>query len=112
MQAAAEDLRKDAPTGMGLSTAQQAAAERAGGVLRDYLAIAAARYKVPAPSPPPGYSADPEKFAAQYYGFLSCEGQGMVRPKGSNSCVNRPEAGKANPGGGLLEFDFLTGKKL
>ena len=31
-------------------------------------------YKVPALVQPARYSNDPEKFAAQYYGFLSCEG--------------------------------------
>ena len=54
--------------------AQQAAAEKAGGALREYLGVAAARYKVPALVQPARYSNDPEKFAAQYYGFLSCEG--------------------------------------
>ena len=54
--------------------AQQAAAEMAGGALREYLGVAAARYKVPALVQPARYSNDPEKFAAQYYGFLSCEG--------------------------------------
>ena len=44
------------------------------GALREYLGVAAARYKVPALAQPARYSNDPEKFAAQYYGFLSCEG--------------------------------------
>ena len=94
------------------AAAQQAAAEKVGGSLRDYLGVAAARYKVPGKSSALAYSSDPEKFAAQYYGFLSCEGQGMVRQKGSNSCVNRPKEGKADDGNGLLDFDFLTGKKV
>jgi hypothetical protein len=92
--------------------AQQAAAEKAGGALRDYLGVAAARYKVPALVQPARYSSDPEKFAAQYYGFLSCEGQGMARPKGSNSCVNRVKEGEVDEGSGFLDFDFLTGKRL
>ena len=92
--------------------AQQVAAEKAGGALRDYLSIATARYKLPALSQPARYSDDPEKFAAQYYGFLSCEGQGMARTKGSNSCVNRVKTGEVDNGAGFLDFDFLTGKKL
>ena len=40
------------------------------------------------------------------------EGQGMTRSKGSNSCVNRVKEGEVDEGNGLLDFDFLTGKRL
>ena len=40
------------------------------------------------------------------------EGQGMARSKGSNSCVNRVKEGEVDEGNGLLDFDFLTGKRL
>ena len=92
--------------------AQLAACERAGGALRAYLGLAGGRYTVPALSQPLRYSNDPDTFAAQYYGFLSCEGQGMTRTKGSNTCVNKPKEGKADEGNGLLDFDVLTGKKV
>lgn len=106
LEALYDGCRQKAPA------AQLAASERVGGALRDYLGLAGTRYKVPALNQPLRYSTDPEQFAAQYYGFLSCEGQGMTRTKGSNTCVNKPKAGKADEGNGLLDFDFLTGKKV
>ena len=36
----------------------------------------------------------------------------MARSKGSNSCVNRVKEGEVDEGNGLLDFDFLTGKRL
>ena len=106
LEALFDGCRQKAPA------AQQAAAEKAGTALREYLSVAAARYKVPELSQPARYSTDPEKFAAQYYGFLSCEGQGMARTPGSNSCVNRVKEGQVDNGAGFLDFDFLTGKRL
>ena len=106
LEALYDGCRQKAPA------AQLAACQSAGGVLRDYLGLAGTRYKVPALSQPLRYSSDPDTFAAQYYGFLSCEGQGMTRTKGSNTCVNKPKAGKADEGNGLLDFDVLTGKKV
>ena len=37
------------------------------------------RYYVPAGYVEPRYSSDPGEFMAQYYGFFSCEGQGLER---------------------------------
>ena len=54
------------------------------------------------------YSSDPSKFAAQYFGFLSCEGQGLERIPGSNSCKD-PVTTVRDGREFRLEFDFLTG---
>ena len=50
---------------------------------------------------------------AQYFGIFSCEGQGLERIKGSNSCKDPPRKSENKnpiPTKGLLDFDFLTGK--
>ena len=73
------------------------------------------RYTVPKPPKSLDYSSDPEKFSEQYFGFLSCEGQGLERAKGSNTCKDAADTSKnKNPFAAtkvnILEFDFLTGK--
>ena len=81
------------------------------GALDDYLALAATKYKLPASSAPPAYSSDPKEFVSQYFGVFSCEGQGLERIPGSNSCKDPPKGQNKNPfpTKKLLDFDFLTG---
>ena len=82
----------------------------AGGALDAYLAVAGAKYTLPEYNSL-AYSSDPKEFAKQYYGIFSCEGQGLERVKGSNTCKDKPEGGNVNPfpTKPLLDFDFLTG---
>lgn len=93
---------------------QIASAEAASSVLSNYLGLAASKYTVPSLSVS-GYSSDPTEFVAQYFGIFSCEGQGLERIPGSNSCKDSPkkESNKNPfPTKKFLEFDFLTGKTL
>ena len=97
---------------------QLGGAKDASKALGDYLAVAATKYNLPSASDAVGYgeySKDPGEFAAQYYGFFSCEGQGLERAKGSNTCKDAADTSKnKNPFAAtkvnILEFDFLTGK--
>lgn len=73
---------------------QLAATSAAGSALGEFLLVAASQYKVPTPPPPAAYSSDTGQFMAQYFGFLSCEGQGLDRVPGSNSCTNPVAGGK------------------
>lgn len=89
------------------------ASKKASAALADYLAVAsAAKYKVPE-AWDNAFSSDPGTFSSQYFGFLSCEGQGLERIKGSNSCKDAPrKQGSASPrkdNSFRLDFDFLTG---
>lgn len=83
--------------------------------LAAYLAVADKKYTVPEKPADLAYSKDPREFAKQYYGFFSCEGQGLERVKGSNTCGNTYE-GEKNinpfPTKQFLDFDFLTGKSI
>lgn len=85
--------------------AQADGTEALSGVIRDYLALAEAHYKVPENNVG-AYEKDPQKFAAQYFGIFSCEGQGLERIPGSNSCKDRlPSTGKS----GTNARDYLMG---
>ena len=95
---------------------QLGGAKDASKALGDYLAVAGTKYNLPSASDAVGYgeySKDPGEFAAQYYGFFSCEGQGLDRVPGSNTCKNSATKKNINPlpTAPLLEFDFLTGKE-
>ena len=88
----------------------------ASSALDEYLAVAAARYTLPAPEVSLAYSKDPKEFAKQYYGFFSCEGQGLERVSGSNTCKDKPPESRGSninpfPTKPLLDFDFLTGQE-
>lgn len=85
------------------------ASKRATEVLSEYLAIATIKYSVPDNAIVP-YSSDPDKFSAQYFGFFSCEGQGMDRIPASNSCVSKQVGRQPGDNSFRLDFDFLTGK--
>ena len=90
-------------------------AKAAGDALDRYLAVAAAKYSVPQAYVAPEYSKDPSEFMAQYMGVFSCEGQGLERVKGSNSCRDPRDASKnlnPFPTKKFLEFDPLTGETL
>ena len=95
------------------SKAQLAATTSASGTLSDYLAVAATHYSVPDFKIKP-YSASSTEFAAQYFGFFSCEGQGLERVKGSNTCKDPPKKQQQRKDSNAfkLDFDFLTGKAL
>mmetsp|Transcript_30872 Transcript_30872/g.81811 ORF Transcript_30872/g.81811 Transcript_30872/m.81811 type:complete len:241 (+) Transcript_30872:35-757(+) len=93
------------------SKAQLAASKSASGALAEYLSVASVHYSVPNFKPMP-YSSDKNEFAAQYFGFFSCEGQGLERIPGSNSCKDPPKKPKGDSKAFKLDFDFLTGKKL
>lgn len=67
-------------------------------MLDDFFAIAATKYTVPTAAPPPAYSSDNKEFMAQYFSFFSCEGQGLERIPGSNSCKDpKDRASNKNP---------------
>jgi len=107
---------------------QLASSDAAGKALEEYLAlVAASKYSLPALEQPLAYSKDPNAFAAQYYGIFSCEGQGLERLPGSNSCKSPTKNGGAgatqNPfpewsrqkkfqGSESGDTDLLTGKSL
>ena len=91
---------------------QLAASEAAGAALTDFLDAARSQYTLPAPTGQKlreQYSSDPNKFASQYFGFLSCEGNGLERLPGSNSCANKEDA-KLWRGKVRFDKDLLTGK--
>ena len=93
--------------------AQLAGIVAASGVLDDFFAIAVSKYKVPAAAASLAYSSDPKEFTAQYFGIFSCEGQGLERIPGSNSCKDPPnKASNKNPfpTRNVGDFDLLTGK--
>jgi hypothetical protein len=74
----------------GEAAAQLRGTEGALRALDNLLALAATKYKLPElPQAGTPFSKDPEQFAAQYFGFLSCEGQGVERIKGSNTCSDK-----------------------
>ena len=89
-------------------------ARGAGGALAEFLAVAGSKYPIPEPAASLGYSDDPREFAKQYYGIFSCEGQGLERVKGSNTCKDSPTDKNVNPfpTKQFLDFDFLTGETL
>ena len=92
---------------------QLSATEDAGNAIDKYLALAGTKYTLPEADVSLAYSSDPAKFAAQYYGVFSCEGQGLERVKGSNTCKDSKENNKNPfPTKKLLDFDFLTGETL
>jgi len=74
-----------------------AGTEAARETLSEFLGVASTKYTFPSYSPPPLYSKDPSVFAAQYYGVLSCEGQGLKRIPGSNTCIKSNTAKNLNP---------------
>jgi hypothetical protein len=80
----------------------------------DYLQIVALAYKLPELYVAPAYSSDPREFVKQYYGIFSCEGQGLERVPGSNTCRESATDKNINPfpTKNFLnpERDFLTGK--
>lgn len=94
------------------ATAQLDGARAAGDTLDQYLAVAATKYTLPQEYVAPSYSKDPAEFMAQYYGIFSCEGQGLERVKGSNTCKDSGANKNPFPTQKLLDFDFLTGEKL
>jgi len=110
----ADELRNIEEAARARKAAEQiASVEAASSVLRSYLDLAASKYEMPALSEP--YASDPGEFVAQYFGVFSCEGQGLERIPGSNSCKDaiKKETNKNPfPTKKLLEFDFLTGKAL
>ena len=67
---------------------------------------------MPRPSEELAYSKDSKEFAAQYFGIFSCEGQGLERIPGSNSCKNAATNKNPIPTKNFLEFDFLTGETI
>jgi len=69
--------------------AQKAAAAAAAAAIGDYLGVLSSSYEVPAFTAAKMYSSDPTTFNGQYFGFFSCEGQGLARLPGSNSCGER-----------------------
>jgi len=93
------------------SKEQLAAAIAARDTLSEYLSVAAKHYTVLESKVVP-YSTSPSEFAAQYFGIFSCEGQGLERMPGSNSCKDSSKGSKKNPNAFKLDFDFLTGRKL
>ena len=72
---------------------QKDAAERASAALADYLKIAAGKYKFDVPEPPADM--DQATFIKAYYGIFSCEGMGLERVPGSNTC-KQPVASEQN----------------
>ena len=89
---------------------QLAGTEAASKVLTNYFELASSKYKVPGADVSLQYSKDPQEFAAQYFGIFSCEGQGLERIPGTNSCKDTGRNKNPFPTKGLLEFDALTGK--
>ena len=89
---------------------QLAGVEGASGVIDQYLALAGTKYALPGADASLAYSKNPQEFAAQYYGVFSCEGQGLERIPGSNSCKDTGKNKNPFPTKNLLDFDFLTGE--
>lgn len=69
--------------------AQKSAAAAAGAAIGDYLGVLSSKYSIPVVAGGKPYSSDPTTFTAQYFGFFSCEGQGLQRMPGSNNCGDR-----------------------
>ena len=90
------------------AAAQADGTEALSGTLTAYLALAKNHYKIPGGAIAE-YERDPEKFAAQYFGFFSCEGQGLERIKGSNSCKDPPSKAGGPPKSGTNSRDYLMG---
>lgn len=96
----------------------------AAAALAAFLAAAATGYEVPAYQRPADFASQStaegqKEFAVQYFGFLSCEGQGLERIPGSNTCKDPKSGGgvlgfgrlpKDGPGAMVLDNDPLTGK--
>ena len=93
---------------------QLAGAKDASEAISQYFAVAAAKYPLPTMVDPLYYSKDPTEFASQYFGIFSCEGQGLERIPGSNSCRGSSKKTNVNPlpTKNLLDFDFLTGESV
>lgn len=72
---------------------QKDAAERASGALAEYLKIAGGKYQFEVPAPPADM--DQSTFIKTYYGIFSCEGMGLERVAGSNTC-KQPVASEQN----------------
>jgi hypothetical protein len=88
---------------------QLAGTEAASQVLGKFFELASSKYKLPGADSSLQYSKDPKEFAAQYYGIFSCEGQGLERIPGSNSCKDSAQNKNPFPTKKLLDFDPLTG---
>ena len=94
---------------------QLAGAEAAGSVLGEYLTLAGSRYTLPEVVSMELPAAGSSEFISQYLGIFSCEGQGLERIPGSNSCRNSADKSQNKnpmPTKNFLDFDFLTGKAL
>ncbi len=94
---------------------QLAGAEAASGVLGEYLALAGSKYSLPVVASVELPAAGSSEFISQYMGIFSCEGQGLERIPGSNSCKDPPKKSQNKnplPSKNILDFDFLTGKKI
>lgn len=87
--------------------------EGASSVLGEYLSLASSKYTLPVISSMDLPPAGSKEFIAQYMGVFSCEGQGLERIPGSNSCKDPPKKEQNRnplPSKNLLDFDMLTGK--
>jgi len=94
---------------------QIAGAEAAGSVLGEYLTLAGSKYTLPEVVSMELPAAGSSEFISQYLGIFSCEGQGLERIPGSNSCRNSADKSQNKnpmPTKNFLDFDFLTGKAL
>jgi hypothetical protein len=93
---------------------QIAGVQAAKATLSQFFDVAATKYSLPVVEAPLSYSTDKREFAKQYFGIFSCEGQGLERVPGSNSCIESKVDRNINPipTKRLLDFDFLTGEKL
>ena len=96
--------------------AQLVGVQRASAIIDEYLTLAGSKYKVQAAAPPPQYSKDNKEFMSQYFGLFSCEGQGLERIPGSNSCKDGKAGENKNPlpSRNFLSpsSDVLTGKRI
>ena len=104
---------------------QVRASQDASAALTSYLSAAGSAYAVEQAEAGRPYSGDPETFAAEYFGLLSCEGQGLKRIPGSNACGERVAAARGAPtlldritgapssvtGPAAGGVDLITGKK-
>ena len=93
---------------------QLSGAKAASDSIAQYLAVPSSKYPLPKVTEPIYYSKDPNEFASQYFGIFSCEGQGLERIKGSNSCKASEKTKNINPfpTKNFLDFDFLTGESV
>jgi hypothetical protein len=81
-------------------------AAAASAAIGDFLAASNTRYSLPSDDSPADFSSDPRLFAKQYFGFLSCEGQGLERSPGSNTCRDPRQTDEASP---MTNKDLLGG---